>query len=155
MTLGTVHTRMLSALSAVLAFNERDQLELVRAFSAGLQELQQEDFFVNRLRSTFGDTPDANVHCSFDLAQLRFVQECELCDLTAQEYPTVTTGGSLEALLNRGANQELSVRVHAGEFDDTSLATEAEDILRAMVNRADHGLERELTPSFQPLHRAS
>lgn len=37
--LGTAHTSMFSALSVVLAFNERDQLELVRAFSAGLQEL--------------------------------------------------------------------------------------------------------------------
>lgn len=63
------------------------------------------------------------------------MQACELCDLTAQEYPTVTPGGALEALLKNGASQRFSVRVHAGEFDDTSFAAESEDIMRAMVAR--------------------
>ena len=126
---------MLSALSLVLAFNERDQLELVRAFSAGFQDLQQEDYFVNQLRKTFGDAPGENVFCSFDVAQLRFVQECELCDLTAQEYPTVTSGGALEALLENGAKQKFSVRVHSIDLDDTSLAAQAEDVIRATVSQ--------------------
>ena len=47
----------------------------------------------------------------------------------------MTPGGALDALLANGKNQKFSVHVHAKDLDDTSLAAEAEDVLREMVAR--------------------